>query len=278
MSFSSFLNEFVILFNNKYTITLGIGLMRINEFTATDDLEEAPVGMMKRAAQGLGSKVLNKIPGAKNKAANLAGKADLSDTANNLYKEFSKFIGTQGKNIKQATGEELDAFLKSKKAVVQGIPSGVLTKPQINDVLMKAAKDAMAKQAGANIQQPGGDQAAQDDATGEPAQSEPSAGGKIEFTPNQPVMFTNKAGQTVQATVVGKSEDGDESKVSVKGAKGQTFNVSRDKLVDPKTKKPFKPGAAPKSAPATSGKVPAKLQKQINALNPKQKQELAALL
>jgi hypothetical protein len=263
--------------------------MRIDEFTATDDLDEAPVGMIKRAAQGIGSKVLNKIPGAKNKAANLAGKADLSDTANNLYKEFNKFLGTQGKNIKQATGEELDAFLKSKKAVVPGIPSGVLTKPQINDVLMKASKDAMAQQQGADIQQPGGGAPAasndangdgKDDATGEPVQAEPAAaGGKIEFTPNQPVMFTNKRGQTVQATVVGKSEDGDESKVSVKGAKGQTFNIPRDKLVDPKTKKPFKPGAAPKSAPAAgSTKIPAKLQQQIDALTPEQKQELVALL
>jgi len=184
--------------------------MRINEFTATDDLEEAPVGMMKRAAQGIGSKVLNKIPGAGNKAANLAGKADLSDTANNLYKEFSKFIGTQGKNIKQATGEELDAFLKSKKAVVQGIPSGVLTKPQINDVLMKAAKDAMAKQAGAAIAQPG------------------------------------------QATApVDANKDGK----------------------DDKTGKPI-----PKQKAQTPVKIPANLQKKINALNPKQKQELAALL
>jgi len=259
--------------------------MRIDEFTATDDLDEAPVGMMKRAAQGIGSRVLNKIPGAKNKAANLAGKADLSDTANNLYKEFNKFLGTQGKNINQASGEELDAFLKSKKAVVPGIPSGVLTKPQINDVLMKAAKDAMAKQQGADIQQPGGGQAAQndangdgkDDATGEPVQSEPAAGGKIEFTPNQPVMFTNKRGQTVQATVVGKSEDGDESKVSVKGAKGQTFNVSRDKLLDPATKKPFKPGAAPAAKPAAP-KIPKNIQTQLDALTPEQKQELVALL
>ena len=246
--------------------------MRINEFTATDDLEEAPVGMMKRAAQGIGSKVLNKIPGAGNKAANLAGKADLSDTANNLYKEFSKFIGTQGKNIKQATGEELDAFLKSKKAVVQGIPSGVLTKPQINDVLMKAAKDAMAKQAGAAIAQADGD-----GKDGKPVQAEP-AGDEIEFTPNQPVMFTNKRGQTVQGTIAGKSEDGDESKVSVKGSKGQTFNIPRDKLLDPTTKKPFKQGAVPAATKPGAVKIPANLQKKINALNPKQKQELAALL
>lgn len=245
--------------------------MRIDEFSYRDDLDEAPVGMLKRAAQGVGSKVLNKIPGAKNKAANLAGKADLSDTANNLYKEFSQFIGTQGKNIKQATGEELDAFLKSKKAVVQGIPSGVLTKPQINDVLMKAAKDAMAKQQGADIQQPGGGSA---DATGEPAQA---AGDKIEFKPDQPVMFTNKRGQTIQGTIAGKSQDGDESKVSVKGAKGQTFNIPRDKLVDPATKKPFKPGAAPAAAPKAV-KVPANIQKQIDALTPEQKQELVALL
>ena len=159
--------------------------MRLDDITNEQFVDEAPVGMLKRAAQGVGSKVLNKIPGAKNKAANLAGKADLSDTANNLYKEFSKFVGTQGKNIGQATGEELDAFLKSKKAVVPGIPSGVLNKKQINDVLMKAAKDAMAKQAGASIAQPqGGGQApapvdankdGKDDKTGQPIAKAPAA-------------------------------------------------------------------------------------------------------
>lgn len=124
-----------------------------------------------------------------------------------------------------------------------------------------------------------------DDATGEPmpepgadAAASPS-GGKVEFTPNQPVMFVDKTGQEKQATVVGKSQDGDENKVSVKGAKGQTFNIPRTSLKDPKTKKPFAPGAATKAEPAAGGlEIPAEMQKKIDSLNPEQKKELASLL
>ena len=113
---------------------------------------------------------------------------------------------------------------------------------------------------------------------GADAAASPS-GEKVEFTPNQPVMFVDKTGQEKQATVVGKSQDGDENKVSVKGAKGQTFNIPRTSLKDPKTKKPFAPGAATKAEPAAGGlEIPAEMQKKIDSLNPEQKKELASLL
>lgn len=121
--------------------------MRIDEFTKTSDIDEAPVGMLKKAGQAVGAKVLNKI-GMKGKAGNLASKADLSDTANNLYNEFRKYLGTQQKDINTATGEDLDGFLKSKGAVVPGIPSGVINKQQINQAVMQASKDALAKKQG----------------------------------------------------------------------------------------------------------------------------------
>lgn len=123
--------------------------MKINDIILETDktIDEAPVGMLKKAGQAVGSKVLGKI-GMKGKAGNLAGKADLSDTANNLYNQFRKYLGTQGKDIKTATGEDLDGFLKSKGANVPGIPSGVINKQQINKAIMQASKDAMAAQAG----------------------------------------------------------------------------------------------------------------------------------
>ena len=48
-------------------------------------IDEIPAGGVGQMAKKVGSKILNKLPGAaaKSKASNLAGKADLGDTANN---------------------------------------------------------------------------------------------------------------------------------------------------------------------------------------------------
>ena len=87
--------------------------MKIDEITNSDKLDEVPAGGLTQFARKAGSKILNKLPGAtaKSKAGNLAGKADLGDTANNLHKEFNTYLGTQGKNMKAATGEDFQAFL-----------------------------------------------------------------------------------------------------------------------------------------------------------------------
>ena len=103
--------------------------MRIDDVT----LKEAPVGMLKKAGQAAGARALGAI-GMKGKAGNLAGKADLSDTANNLYNEFRRYLGTQDKDIKTATGEDLSGFLNSKGVKVPGIPSGVVNKNIINKI------------------------------------------------------------------------------------------------------------------------------------------------
>ncbi len=73
-------------------------------------------------------------------------------------------------------------------------------------------------------------------------QQKPKAGTQIKFSQNQQVQFISSAGKTISAVVLGKSTDGDDLKVAVKSSGKQNFNVSREKLLDPKTKKPFKPG------------------------------------
>lgn len=280
-------------------------------------LDEVPAGGLGQMAKKLGSKILNKVPGAtaKSKAANIAAQADLGDTANNLHKEFNSYLGTQGKKMAQASGEDLNDFLRMKKHTTKAtIPTGTLQKSQLNDILMVISKEALAGKGGTPDDTSKTDTTTQqsdtnndgkddktgkpvdnstndanndgkDDATGEPVKDEPAgdSGKKIEFVPNQPVLFKNKAGADTNATVVGKSMDGDDSKVAVKGSKGQKFNVPRDKLLDPETKKPFTPGQKPKTAAnnnatTTGAEVPAELQKQIDALNPQQKKELASLL
>jgi len=247
--------------------------MRLDEILSSEQkLDEVPAGGLGQLAKKVGSRVLNKLPSAtaKSKAANLAGQADLGDTANTLHTEFNQYLGTQGKKMAQATGEDLSAFLKTKKhSTKASIPSGVLQKSQLDNILMTVSKEAMAGQGGSTAP-------AQDsDGDGKPDASQPSDQ-KIEFVPNQSVTFTSAGGRAIAGKVVGKSTDGDDTKVSVEDPKGKKVNVPRNKLLDPKTKKPFKPGQKTSAAPVAE--IPPELQQKIDALSPKQKQELASLL
>lgn len=106
---------------------------------------EAPVSGIKQAAQAVGSRVLNKI-GMKSRASNLAGKADLSATANLLYKQFNSYLGTQNKNVNQATGEDLANFLSTKNVKNLNIDAGPIDKTKINQILMDLSKKAMQRQ------------------------------------------------------------------------------------------------------------------------------------
>ena len=127
--------------------------MKINEITNSEEqLDEVPAGGLSQLGNKLGGKLLGKLPGAtaKSKAANMLGKADLGDTANNLHKELNQYIGRQGKNMKQVTGEDFAEFLRFKKhKTAATIPSGVLNKAQLNDLLTTASKEALAGKGGA---------------------------------------------------------------------------------------------------------------------------------
>ena len=169
--------------------------MKIDEVT----IKEAPVNSLGLAAKKVGSRVLNKLPSAaaKSKAANLAGQADLGDTANNLEKEFNAYLGTQQKTLKQATGEDLMAFLRTKNVKPKKpVPSGTLTPQILNPILLQLAKDAMAGQnAPADTSQPGasggepasgGADAPADKANTQQPQLDPNLKAKIDkLTPEQ---------------------------------------------------------------------------------------------
>lgn len=106
---------------------------------------EAPVSGIKQAAQSVGSRVLNKV-GMKSRAANLAGKADLSATANLLYKQFNSYLGTQGKDINRATGQDLSDFLSTKNIKKLNVDAGPIDKTKINQILIDLSKKAMQRQ------------------------------------------------------------------------------------------------------------------------------------
>ena len=160
------------------------------------------------------------------------------------------------------------------KRVQQTMPPADANKDGVDDV----TGDPMpAAQADGTAAQPADVQTPQGAVTGDEQQD-------IQFTPNQPVMFISKSGKATSAQVVGKSEDGDENKVSVKGQQGQTFNIERGKLLDPKSKKPFTPAEPeagtdqPAAQAAGTIEIPQDIKTELDKLTPQQKQELQKAL
>jgi hypothetical protein len=242
--------------------------MKINDIEKLNEIPASGVGQLAKKA---GAKVLSKVPSsrAKSKAANLAGKVNLGSTANLLHKQFAEFLGNQNKNVSQATGEDLQNFLQTKKhKTLQTIPSGVLQKQQLDDILMKVAQEAFTRKKGAGETDP--------DAEDPAGQATPAEEPKVQFTAGQQVAFKSNAGKLVTAKVVGKSMDGDEKKVAVNSGK-QDYNISRDKLLDPATQKPFKASAPGVPSKPQQG-IPKNIQAAINKLSPEEKQQLVKML
>jgi hypothetical protein len=113
--------------------------MKINEIT------EQPVSGIKTGLQGLGSRILNRIPGMKATAGNLAARADLGDTARNAYNEFAKWLGSRNKKINQATGDDLKSFFDDAGLDSSGISDGPLNKATLNAAMMDAATQIKSK-------------------------------------------------------------------------------------------------------------------------------------
>ena len=110
-------------------------------------------------------------------------------------------------------------------------------------------------------QQPGGGQQAGGGATAggqeQPAGlTQPGEKAKgIELANGQQIQFIDKGGEAVTGIVQGPDKVDPEKFVQIKGGKNnQTFRISKDKLINPKTKKPFKPGDKPTMGAGTGPK------------------------
>lgn len=113
--------------------------MKITEITESTNMSEAPSG----ALAGLASKAMGKIPGGKATAANLAARADVADTAKNLYNELSGHLGIQDKTIKQATGQDVANFLATKGHKLTGASSQQLDRKEVGRILTQVARNEM---------------------------------------------------------------------------------------------------------------------------------------
>ena len=226
--------------------------MRVYDIIAENqDLDEAPAGALAQMGRKIGAKALGAI-GFKGKAAELTGKAEVGDEANQLKIALRQYAGKAGINVKQMQGPQLAAFLKSKgypNMHLKGV-QGIMTPKQIDQAIMQAAQDAAKADgdpskgaapsaASAAAPQTDANKDGKDDKTGEPMKAPQQGGTNVAGKPATPQVDKNKDGK------------------------------------DDATGEPMKPaaGAAPKAA-----NIPPELKKKIDGLNAQQKQELVALL
>lgn len=83
--------------------------MKYNEIVITEEINEAPMGVLNKAGNWLGSKLTPIAPGFGSKAT---GKLNVGKLANQLHKEFNYYIGN---SHQQPTSKVLLDFLKAKK-------------------------------------------------------------------------------------------------------------------------------------------------------------------
>jgi len=233
--------------------------MKIAELSELEQkqIDEAPAGMIGQLAKKAGAAVLGKVPGMGNVAANLKGKADVGDTANAVYKKFNQYLGTQQKNVKTATGDDLANFLQNTYNYNQAkIPQGTLTKQQVYDIITQMSKDGyaqMGKSADAGGQAAGGGTAqATQGGSQQTAQGGQQQGGQ----------------QAAQQGTGGKAVGGDASKPVAKQTGG-------------KAAKPAAQAGAKQAASGTNAKatqIPPDVQKMLDTLSATEKQALAGML
>jgi len=219
--------------------------MNIYEIIAEEKIEEAPAGMLGQIGRKIGAKAAGAV-GMKGKAAELSGKAEVGDEANQLKTALRGYAGKAGINIKQIQGPQLAAFLKQ-----QGYPNmhlkgveGIMTPKQVDQAVMRAAQDAAKADA-------------------DPTKGASSAPAQ----PSAPGQGTNVAGKPASPQV-DKNKDG---KDDATGQPMGAVDANKDGKDDNTGK------VIPmKQTGATA--IPANIQKQLDALTPTEKKVLAGAI
>lgn len=118
--------------------------MRILEVLEESRTDEAPVGGIRQGLRKLGSAAAGAV-GATGLSANLSGKVAAGNKANQLFVAYNKYIGQQNKSFNDADAGDLKDFLATKNISDQYVSSpdtDILTKDEINDIMIKVATDS----------------------------------------------------------------------------------------------------------------------------------------
>ena len=109
---------------------LGVSSMKINE-TKHDHIDEGPLDLLTKS-------------GREQRRAFKGGRATLKKTTDNLKKEFASYLGRQGKkNFKQATTQDVIAFLNDKNVDTSNIGPAGMTPQRMHDIFVAKSQEAI---------------------------------------------------------------------------------------------------------------------------------------
>jgi hypothetical protein len=222
--------------------------MKITDvITESKKINEAPVGMLKRAGLGIASKL---------GSTRAAGALDTAEVANNLKKAFSRFLGQTGQ---KPNSDSIIAFLQRNGLPTDGAEKAIQQAAAGAGIQMGPAKDmsttlGIGKNAGGPMATPNpkapaadaGAPSAPPEKGGKPAAAEPAAAGgstavdydtpaykrkgqpEPEFmTPQQALKARLKAGKGMGKTAGGGFG------AAVKAGKAKGLNMSQDSNGNP---------------------------------------------
>ena len=125
-------------------------------------------------------------------SANKSGKKTVQNTADNLMRQFSEYLGVQGKRRGQADTDDVIQFLQSKNVNVSDIdPTDAMNPARLKNIFQVKARNAVLAKRGVNPA-PSGGSATPPAPSGSPA---PSGGSATPPTP------TSNAGSKYKQTL-----------------------------------------------------------------------------
>lgn len=116
--------------------------MKAIEILSESKLDEAPVGALGQIGRKLGSAALG-AAGLRTWAADLGGKAEMGDRANQYYTAFRRYLAQTGKDEKTADYTDLAGFLKKSNLDDKYFAGkkGVIDPAVVNQGFTKMAQD-----------------------------------------------------------------------------------------------------------------------------------------
>lgn len=116
--------------------------MKAIDILAESKIDEAPVGALGQIGRKLGSAALG-AAGLKTWAADLGGKAEMGDRANQYYTAFRRYLAQTGKDEKTADYTDLAGFLKKSNLDAKYFAGkkGIIDPAVVNQGFTKMAQD-----------------------------------------------------------------------------------------------------------------------------------------
>jgi len=150
--------------------------MKINE-TKKAHIDEGPLDLLTKS-------------GRDQRRANKSGKQTVQKTADNLMRQFSEYLGIQGKGKDEIETEDVIRFLQSKNVDVSNIdPNDPMDSKRLKNIFLVKSREAVLAKRGASSKQP-------------PASTSTSSPASSQSNQQPPAPTDNKRTQSAYAQTV----------------------------------------------------------------------------